>query len=198
MAQADDGVLSAFEDQLLNPAVIAHGIREALATLQQPPDAAPAEALHRELAEVDVQLGRLTEAIVLGGNLPTLIERMKALERRRGQVASQLDDLGRVAPVTPGDLHAFEREIQERLGDWRGLLRRNPQQTRQMLTKLLSASLKFTPHVEGEERWYDFAADCTLGNVVGGALHLTQWWPQRDSRVCVHRDLAHGAGRLIG
>jgi len=107
---------------------------------------------------------------------------MKTLDRRRGQVAGQLEALGRIATVTAGELHAFEREIQERLGDWRGLLRRNPQQARQMLTKLVSARLRFTPHVENDARWYDFAAECTLGYVVGGALHVTRWWPQRDRR----------------
>ena len=184
MAQADDGVLGAFEDQLLNPTVIAHGIREAFAALQHPPDTAQADALGRELAEVDAQLGRLVDAIALGDEIPVLIARMNTLERQRIALAGRLEAFGRVATVTAGDLHAFEREIQARLGDWRRLLRQHPQQARQMLTKLVSARMTFTPHVEGEQRWYDFATDCTLGNVIGGALHLTRWWPQRDSNPC--------------
>jgi hypothetical protein len=47
--QADSGVLGSFEDQRLNAAVIAHGIREALAAIQRPPDAGPAEPLRRDL-----------------------------------------------------------------------------------------------------------------------------------------------------
>ena len=106
---------------------------------------------------------------------------MKALERRRGHVAGALEGQTRVDRITPADLRALEQEIQSRLGNWRSILRRHPQQARQMLSKLVTARMRFTPHVEGEERWYDFAAECTLGSVVGGALHSKQWWPQRDS-----------------
>ena len=82
-----------------------------------------------------------------------------------------LEALVRVERITPADVRALEEEILSRLGNWRALLHRHPQQARQMLTKLVTAHMRFRPHVEDEERWYDFAAECTLGNVVGGVLH---------------------------
>ncbi len=49
MADADAGVLGAFETQLLDPDAIAVGFREALAALQQPPDHTDEDRLRREL-----------------------------------------------------------------------------------------------------------------------------------------------------
>jgi hypothetical protein len=50
--------------------------------------------------------------------------------------------LERRATQTPADL---EREIRERLTNWRAMLRRNVPQGRQMLRKLIQSPLRFEP-----------------------------------------------------
>ena len=135
------------------------------------PDLEREHTLREELADLEAQLTRHTEAIVIGGEMAPLVARMKALDRRRVHVAGVLEALVRVERITPAHVRALEEEILSRLGNWRALLHRHPQQARQMLTKLVTARMRFRPHVEDEERWYGFATECTLGNVVGGVLH---------------------------
>jgi site-specific DNA recombinase len=81
MAVADAGLLTAFEAQLLHPAVIRAGFAALRAALTAaPPDAADAERLRRELAALETQLAHLTQAIKLGGVLPSLVAEVQTLE----------------------------------------------------------------------------------------------------------------------
>jgi hypothetical protein len=86
MAVADDGVLTAFEDQVLNPAALQRAIQGALTDLERREDARPGQAA-AELVTVQAQLDRLAEAIALGGQPRVLVEKIQTLERRRCQVA---------------------------------------------------------------------------------------------------------------
>jgi len=59
---------------------VQQAIREAVAQLSAASDTprARAEAMHEELSNVTAKLDRLTQAVVLGGDLPSLVAEMKA------------------------------------------------------------------------------------------------------------------------
>jgi DNA invertase Pin-like site-specific DNA recombinase len=82
MVATDQALLEALKEELLDPAVIARTIVKAVAELQRDDTGTSArgEVLRRELATLENQLGRLAEAIVLGGDSPT--------EARRGNASS--------------------------------------------------------------------------------------------------------------
>lgn len=131
---------------------------------------ARAEAMREELATVTAKLDRLTQAVVLGGDLPTLVAEMKALERRRAYLEAELQNLERVRGLSATDLHALEPELLLRLEDWRALFRRHVLEARQMLATILSGRVVFTPRATGAAWAVEYAAECSLGKLVNGVL----------------------------
>jgi hypothetical protein len=172
MVETDEALLTTFEAQLLHPEVVQRAIREALALLSTASDTQPAraEAVHAELSRVTAQLGRLTQAVVLGGDLPTLVAEMKALEHRRAFLEADLKRLEQVRRLSATDLQALEPKLLDRLEDWRGLFRRHLLEARQMLGKILIGRVTFTPSALCAEWEVEYAAECSLGRLVSGIL----------------------------
>ncbi len=93
---------------------------------------------------------------------------MKDLERQRGGLherVAALDGLERVASL---DVKRIEQDLYARLSDWRELLRRHVFEARQMLRKVIVGRLTFTPREDAGARWYEFAGQGTLRNVISG------------------------------
>jgi hypothetical protein len=68
------------------------------------------------------------------------------------------------------DVVRLRRTLDERLDDWRGLLRRQPVQARQILRKLVAGRLIFTPKADAQGHYYEFAGHGTLGQILTGAF----------------------------
>src|SRR5262249_12977652 len=148
MLDTDAAVLQTLESSVLNPEIVERMILLAIADLDVPSEPGPAPTdLRAQLADLDHQLARLTHAIAAGGvAVPPLVRRMQELQRRRDAVSALLAP----APARPRlDRTALRREVEERLADWQGALRRNRPQGRQLLRKLLVGRLRFTPGPEG-------------------------------------------------
>ena len=172
MVETDEALLTTFEAQLLHPAVVQQAIREAVAQLSAASDTPPAraEAMRDELSTVTAKLDRLTQAVVLGGDLPTLVAEMKALERRRAYLEAEVQNLEHVGGLSTADLHALEPELLVRLEDWRAMFRRHVLEARQMIAKILTGRVVFTPRATGAEWEVEYAAECSLGKLVSGIL----------------------------
>jgi site-specific DNA recombinase len=189
MAVANEGIITGFEAQLLDPAVIHVGLETMRAALQAPPDAAAQATLERELETVEPQIAHLTQAIKLGGNLQSLVRELRALEGRRRDMLARLDGVAHTSTMTAAHLRQIEATILERLDDWRGMLRQEPRIARQMLTKLLAGRITFTPSEADGERVYQWSAPCSFDKIVrsgvlsgrGDTRHVEVWWPQGDS-----------------
>jgi site-specific DNA recombinase len=160
---ADASVLAALESSVLNPTVVEHAIQSAMAQIANRATATPDRTvpLADQLATVDDQLARLTEAVTLGaGAIPTLVGEMKALQRRRDALAAELARRTNGLPKST----AIRQELETYLAEWTTTLRRNVTQGRQLLRKLLVGRIIFTPRPEGVE----FEAECTLGKLLSG------------------------------
>jgi len=79
-----------------------------------------------------------------------------------------VDGTGRLGDL---DVERLRRTLGEWLDDWRGLLRRQPVQARQILRKLVAGRLIFTPRIDEQGRHYEFGGHGTLGQVLTGAFH---------------------------
>ncbi len=92
MLATDEALLTTFEAQLLHPEVVQQAVREAVAHLVATTVPAPGrlESLRAEVARVTAQLGRLAEAVALGGELPTLVAEMKTLEHQRSALQAEI------------------------------------------------------------------------------------------------------------
>ena len=172
MLESDEALLTTLEAQLLHPEVVQRAIRAAVAHLSAAPAQPPTriEAARAEVVRVTAQLRRLTDAVVLGGELPTLVAEMKTLERRRAALQAELQQLEHGDGVSAADLLTVEPELLGRLADWRALFRRHVREARQMLGHLLVGRVIFTPKATGPEWEVEYAAEGSLGGLVAGVL----------------------------
>ena len=195
---AEAAVRETFERHVLRPDVVTAVLREAMQQLQpaQNTQATRRAEIERQLAQVRTELARLTEAIIAGGDLPTLTQAMKDRERRRAQLERELQGLADLAEVSQISVADLERELSLILDDWRALLAKHAPQARQVLRKLLDGRLAFTPQEEDGVRYYEFTGKGVLDPILTGALpaianksgDLKRWWPQRDSNPCFSHD----------
>jgi hypothetical protein len=172
MQDTDQAVLGLIERTMLLPDAVTATLAEALQRLR-PADGQEAERgrLEGELARVEAELGRLTEAIVAGGPLTALVERLQAGERQLEQLRTELGALVELEHVQRLDLRLVEPKLREVLDDWRAwLAKEQPQPARQILRKLLDGRLRFSPDKDGAGRFYRFEGVGRLEAVLSGAL----------------------------
>jgi DNA invertase Pin-like site-specific DNA recombinase len=170
MDRSDAAVLEAIQNDVMNPDVIAATLRKALARLRPTAKAAQARRveMERQLGEVNKQIERLTEALAVGGNVQTLVQAIKDREEHRDTLTRQIASLAGVERAGQVDWTMVEKQLRAKLEEWRQLLQRHVPQARQVLKKLLSGHIKFTPHREGGEKWYTFSAQLNLGKLLAG------------------------------
>jgi len=170
MALADDAALVALEHQVLHPDVVRLAGSKALAALRPSADYADAtrRELRAEIEKIGSELGRLTEALVAGWQLQAILAAIKDREGRRQRLTEELaivEGTGRLGDL---DVERLRRTLGERLDD---LLHGQPVQARQILRKLVAGRLIFTPKIDEQGRYYEFAGHGTLGQVLAGAFH---------------------------
>jgi site-specific DNA recombinase len=143
----------------------------------------PRTPVEAELAGVETQIARLTEAIAMGGGgaMPTLVQRLQDLEQRRQVLAEALDSMPGPAPLPRVDWPVLAREARRMLQQWRDLLGDDVGDTRRVLRELLDGPLRFTPMVEGARRGYRFEGSLTIGGILAGSARSFEWRPRAES-----------------
>jgi ribosomal protein L18 len=183
MEATDRALLEAFEEDLLDPAVITRTIERAVAELVRDRDggtSARAQALERELATAERQLGNVTQAIVLGGPIERLVAQLQPLEARKPDLVAELASADRVSwlTISHAELVAMVEAV---VKDYRGLLMRQTTEARGILRELLAGRVRYTPIKGG---LCQFTAEGSLGRILAGIVDAQRWWPQRDSNPC--------------
>jgi len=170
---ADHAILAALERDLLTPDVLDVALTEAVAMLTPTGETVEQRraGLLAEQRQLEAELGRLTDAIVSGGGaLPTLTAAIKTREARLAEVRRDLATLGKVRELDAPGLEALRADLRARLTDWRGLLRRQPTQGRQILRKLLVGRLTLTPRTTESGRAYAYEGEATVSGLLSGSL----------------------------
>ena len=185
LAAADDAILDELETYVLHPDVVARAFELALDEIR--PSAGRGEAerqrLQTEVRGVGKELGRLTEALATGGELTSVVSAIQERERRRQALQGQLAGLDRVQEFTAADGRRVERELRDKLSDWRYLLRGQVQEARQIIRALLTDRLTFTPIECEDERVYRYEGTFSVEALVSGVIPAQQRWrPQREPR----------------
>ena len=169
MEATDDAVLTVVEDAILRPEVVEAAIERAVEQLTATTVKSRRPALEADLTALESELVRLTGAIATGGELPALLEAVQDRERSRETLRRELEALGASEPVVL-DRGTLRKNLESRLGDWRGLLRRHTEQGQQILRRLLVGRLVFTPTADDAGRYYAFHGTGTLTKLVGGLV----------------------------
>ena len=169
MKTADAAVIEALLTDLLTPDRLATVVKRLLAratAARDTPDTTAA-AVERQIGEVEAALGRLTAAVASGGDLPALVEAIKAQESQRVALTRRLEGLQR-PPVTFDA--ALDRRLRRAVAEWRGVLGRQVAQARQIVGKLLADRLTFAPETRNGCRGFRFQATGTVDKLIAGVV----------------------------
>ena len=170
LKDADEAVLATLEVDVLRPEVVRAALQEAVARIDRPAGDVEAdrERLRETLTRLQAELGRLTEALVSGGNLPSIVAAISEREAQRSRAQQEFAALDQVEQASGFDLRRVEQDLRAKLDDWRGLLARNVAQARQALRSLVPERLTFAPKNEGGERFYMFEGMAVLDRFLAG------------------------------
>lgn len=169
MALADEAVIEALVGVVLTPDKLAAVAQRAVEMARAERAASPdAEARVKEqLAEVELALQRLTAAIASGGDVPALVEAIRAQESRRKALERRLEELRR--PVATFD-PALEAKLRAAAGEWREVLGRQVPVARQIVQKLLAEKITFKPEERDGQLGFRFEATGTLERLIAGMV----------------------------
>lgn len=157
----NEAVLQAIEQHALTPDAI-----EAVITLTERDDRAEHQAaLRQERDTVAQQTQRLVDLLALG-ELPTsVLTKVRALEARQHAIDEELASL-RPVPRLPASV------VEDRLAEWRRLLRASATQGRAVLQRIIVGRIRFTPHLTGASPWetpgYTFEAQTRFDRLFAG------------------------------
>ena len=102
------------------------------------------DALKHEQKDIEQRLARLVAAIETGGDAASLVAKVKELEARRVAVDGEL----RIFKPVP---RPRQEVMEDRLTEWRWLLRQSTTQGRAVLQRVLRGRITFTPKCGGYE-----------------------------------------------
>jgi hypothetical protein len=136
VAAMNEAVLQAVEEHALTPEAI-----EQVVQLTERDDVLQQQAaLGREAKDVEKRIARLVAAIETGGDAASLVAKLRVLEARRSAIDIEAANLRPVPRLPP-------TVIENRLAEWRRLLRASTTTGRTILQRILRGRLSFTPRV---------------------------------------------------
>ena len=149
----DDVVLTMFESQLLASDAIQAAVKAAAENLtRETADGTERTALLARAKRIEAEITNLTTAIATAaGPLPALVAALQERETQRARINADLRQCDLLERARTLDVRQIEAELNGRLVDWRGLLRANVQQARQVLRKLMVGRLAVTPNQDRNE-----------------------------------------------
>jgi hypothetical protein len=169
MLDTNQTVLRELEQALLTPAAVEAIVHTALAAMRPAAETAVPRraALRADLAVVEGEIARLTGAIARAPDLGSLLDALRAKERRREAIQAELAGLDGLERVRTFDPAALTPAILAKLGDWSGLMGRRVAQARQLLRHLLVGRIAFTPQADGTVA---FVGHASIGPLVAGTV----------------------------
>jgi septal ring factor EnvC (AmiA/AmiB activator) len=130
----NEAVLAAMEQHALTPKAV-----EQVIQLTERDDAQDQQmALTRERREVEKRIARLVAAVETAGDVTSLAVKLRELEARRTAID---DELGHLQPVPRLPVEIIE----DRLAEWRRLLRASVAKGRSVLQKVLGGGHSASP-----------------------------------------------------
>lgn len=158
--EVNEAVLTEIEQRALTPEAIEQVIR-----LSERDDVTELQdKLARERKDVEKRLKRPRDAIEVGGTASSLMARVHELEGRQKAIDVEVKSLRPIPRLAPAI-------IEDRLAEWRRLLRASTTQGRTVLQRIINGRISFTPrqHVlTGEPDGYDFSAQTRFDKLFTG------------------------------
>jgi len=155
----NEAVLQAIEEHALTPEAI-----EQVAQLTERDEMRDQQdALKHEQQDIEQRLARLVAAIETGGEAASLVAKVKELDARRVAIDGELRGFKPVPRLRP-------EVVEDRLTEWRRLLRQSTTQGRAVLQRVLQGRITFTPKGGG----YEFEAPTRFDKLFEGVAVETK------------------------
>jgi site-specific DNA recombinase len=119
IVDTEDRILRVIEGEVLQPSFIDTVLDSVFV-----PDSTDRPALESERGELERQLASLTEAVKLGGDIPTLVTALKTTNAQLASVRRRLE------PQEQHDREQLRAALEQRSEEWKQILRVNPAQGR--------------------------------------------------------------------
>ena len=169
MEATNDAVLTALAGDVLAPDVVDEVVAGVIEAMRPSQWQRAKKDIERERQRIDTEIERLTEAIVMGGALAPLLERLKRCQAKKETVEREGERLADSVEIDP---RLLERAVRTRLTDWKGLLTRQTSHGRDFLRTVLTGPIEFTPRVDGDVKGYEFRGEASLGQLLSGVVEL--------------------------
>ena len=155
LADMNEAVLQAVEEHALTPKAI-----EQVIQLTERDEAREQQnRLEREQKEVETNIARFVALIEKGDPPDSIVARLRQLEARRKDICEELTSFRPIPRLAP-------QVVENRLAEWRRLLRANVTQGRVVLQRVLAGRIVFTPAHGG----YSFEAPTRFDKLFAGVV----------------------------
>jgi site-specific DNA recombinase len=165
----DDAVLQALGGDVLRPAIVSAVLDGVFEAMKPAARGASREQARAELATVEREISRLTDAIATGGPMDALLRALKARQARHVAL-QQAIAAATEQQASRVDRRSVERRVRARLASWRTLLSGHVQDGRELFRQVLDGPIRFRPDAEARE--YHFEGNIGLGRLFAGIAGL--------------------------
>jgi len=147
MDEIDQELLGTIAGDVLSPELADEVIAAARQMFEASARPDRQEQLRRDLASVEREQARVTEAVATGGAIPILVERLRTTEVKRRELVAQLERARKPRQPAPA-WRDIERRMRGALTDWRSRFTGDVARARQGFRQLLTTPIVFTPFVD--------------------------------------------------
>ena len=169
VSEMNEAVLQAIEEHALTP----EAAMQVILVTERDDQRERQDAIGRELADVSKKVIRLVDAIADGADSAALKTKLRELEAKQAELEREAKAL-RPVPRLP------QTVIENRLAEWRRLLRQSTEQARAVLQRVLRGRIVFTPNTSNDG--YDFIAPTRFDRLFTGIAVPAQprpaWMPE--------------------
>ena len=151
MAEANENLIEALLDDVLDPDMLEDAITTAVGLLTGSGEDERVFALEREIAKVERERSRLVAAIASGGSLDGLLGALQQREARRVRLQVEHAALRSRRRLQAGDVARVRLELQALAGSWRHVLAESPTKSRAIVSLLLNGRVTITPGSKPKE-----------------------------------------------
>jgi site-specific DNA recombinase len=183
MVDADQIVIEALLDDVLDPSIIGEAIDEAVRLLcvDNTDNRSVISAIDQELATVDRERNRLVSAIASGGQLDGLLQALQAREARRVQLEADRHAVRSQRHLKASEAATVRKDLIGLADSWRRVLAEDPPNARPIVSSLLIGRVTITPLPANK---WNVKGNGTLAGLFSRDLLPLVVRPHRDSRLC--------------
>jgi DNA invertase Pin-like site-specific DNA recombinase len=182
MIEADDIVIEALLDEVLDASILRDSVDAAVRLLQGDDDASARRAavIEAQLAKVEQERARLVDAIAAGGQLDGLLSALQTREAMRTRLEADYQALRTARNVEASEAGRIRGELIELADSWRRVLADDPTHARPIISALLVGRVTITP--AAGKRWMLTGAG-TLTSLFERTIFPSRWRPQREQGI---------------